>query len=157
MVTILAALATLTLLIFVHELGHFAVAKWVGVRVERFSIGFGPALIERHWGGTDYRIAAIPFGGYVKMFGETPDVPVSPEERGVSFTHKPVGQRMAVIFAGLMPIMLGHGTGSEVMRRIAAPMVGGMVSATLLTLALIPAIFLLWQRRLLRKNADQTS
>jgi Cu(I)/Ag(I) efflux system membrane protein CusA/SilA len=54
---------------------------------------------------------------------------------------------VAAIIAGLLPIKLGSGTGSEVMRRIAAPMVGGMVSATLLTLALIPAIFLLWQRR----------
>ena len=53
---------------------------------------------------------------------------------------------VAAIIAGLLPIMLGSGTGSEVMRRIAAPMVGGMVSATILTLALIPAIFLLWQR-----------
>jgi Cu(I)/Ag(I) efflux system membrane protein CusA/SilA len=61
---------------------------------------------------------------------------------------------VAAIIAGLLPIMLGSGTGSEVMRRIAAPMVGGMVSATLLTLALIPAIFLLWQRRRLRKNFD---
>jgi len=128
MVTVLAALVTLTLLIFVHELGHFAVAKWVGVRVERFSIGFGPALIERNWGGTSYRIAAIPFGGYVKMFGETPDAPVSPEERDVSFTHKPVAQRMAVIFAGpavnlLFPIVLFTGlfmAGMPVLR----PLVG---------------------------------
>jgi Cu(I)/Ag(I) efflux system membrane protein CusA/SilA len=52
---------------------------------------------------------------------------------------------VAAIIAGLLPIMLGSGTGSEVMRRIAAPMVGGMVSATILTLAVIPAVFLLWQ------------
>jgi Cu(I)/Ag(I) efflux system membrane protein CusA/SilA len=60
---------------------------------------------------------------------------------------------VAAIIAGLLPIMLGSGTGSEVMRRIAAPMVGGMVSVTVLTLALIPAIFLLWQRRCLANEA----
>jgi len=54
---------------------------------------------------------------------------------------------VAVIIAGLLPIMFGGGTGSEIMRRIAAPMVGGMVSATLLTLVVIPAVFLLWKQR----------
>jgi regulator of sigma E protease len=114
MVTFIAALVTLTVLIFVHELGHFAVAKWAGVRVERFSIGFGPPLIERHWRGTDYRIAAIPFGGYVKMFGETPDTVVSPEDMAASFTHQPVSRRMAIAFAGpavnlLFPVVLFAG------------------------------------------------
>ena len=60
---------------------------------------------------------------------------------------------VAAIIAGLLPIMLGNGTGSEVMRRIAAPMVGGMISATVLTLALIPAVFLLWQLRKLKNQA----
>ena len=59
---------------------------------------------------------------------------------------------MAAIIAGLLPIMLGTGTGSEVMRRIAAPMVGGMISATLLTLAVIPAAFLVWKRFALRRD-----
>jgi Cu(I)/Ag(I) efflux system membrane protein CusA/SilA len=65
---------------------------------------------------------------------------------------RPKTMTVAAIIAGLLPIMLGSGTGSEVMRRIAAPMVGGMVSATLLTLALIPAVFLLWQETLLRRQ-----
>jgi Cu(I)/Ag(I) efflux system membrane protein CusA/SilA len=60
---------------------------------------------------------------------------------------------VAAIIAGLLPIMLGSGTGSEVMRRIAAPMVGGMISATVLTPALIPAVFLLWQLRKLKNQA----
>jgi Cu(I)/Ag(I) efflux system membrane protein CusA/SilA len=68
---------------------------------------------------------------------------------GALMRVRPIMMTVAAIIAGLLPIMLGSGTGSEVMRRIAAPMVGGMVSATLLTLALIPAIFLLWQRRVL--------
>ncbi|MGD2062514.1 MAG: RIP metalloprotease RseP [Nitrospirota bacterium] len=100
MVTFLAAVITLTVLIFVHELGHFSVAKWVGVRVERFSIGFGPALVQRRWGDTEYRLAAIPFGGYVKMFGETPDSKVPEEDQDQSFTHQPLWARMAVVFAG---------------------------------------------------------
>jgi Cu(I)/Ag(I) efflux system membrane protein CusA/SilA len=73
---------------------------------------------------------------------------------GALMRVRPIMMTVAAIIAGLLPIMLGGGTGSEVMRRIAAPMVGGMVSATLLTLALIPAIFLLWQKRRLRKNPD---
>lgn len=60
---------------------------------------------------------------------------------------------VAVIMAGLLPVLFGHGTGSEVMTRIAAPMVGGMISATVLTLALIPAVFLIWQRGRLADGA----
>jgi Cu(I)/Ag(I) efflux system membrane protein CusA/SilA len=64
---------------------------------------------------------------------------------------RPIMMTVAAIIAGLLPIMLGSGTGSEVMRRIAAPMVGGMISATVLTLALIPAVFLIWQRHVLER------
>jgi len=60
MLTFAAAIATLPLLVFIHELGHFVVARGLGIRVERFSIGFGPALYERRIGETDFRIAAIP-------------------------------------------------------------------------------------------------
>ena len=66
---------------------------------------------------------------------------------------RPIMMTVASIVVGLMPIMLGDGTGSEVMRRIAAPMVGGMISATVLTLALIPAVFLIWQRGRLADGA----
>jgi Cu(I)/Ag(I) efflux system membrane protein CusA/SilA len=72
---------------------------------------------------------------------------------GALMRVRPIMMTVAAIIAGLLPIMLGSGTGSEVMRRIAAPMVGGMISATLLTLALIPAVFLLWQRRGLNKSS----
>jgi len=75
---------------------------------------------------------------------------------GALMRVRPIMMTVAAIIAGLLPIMLGSGTGSEVMRRIAAPMVGGMISATLLTLALIPAIFLLWQQRSLRKSTEVT-
>jgi Cu(I)/Ag(I) efflux system membrane protein CusA/SilA len=73
---------------------------------------------------------------------------------GALMRVRPIMMTVAAIIAGLLPIMLGSGTGSEVMRRIAAPMVGGMVSATILTLALIPAIFLLWQRGRLGKDLE---
>jgi Cu(I)/Ag(I) efflux system membrane protein CusA/SilA len=71
---------------------------------------------------------------------------------GALMRVRPIMMTVAAIIAGLLPIMLGSGTGSEVMRRIAAPMVGGMVSATILTLAVIPAIFLVWQRLRLKRQ-----
>ncbi len=75
---------------------------------------------------------------------------------GALLRVRPIMMTVAAIIAGLLPIMLGGGTGSEVMRRIAAPMVGGMVSATVLTLIVIPALFLLWRSRHLHppKNID---
>ena len=74
---------------------------------------------------------------------------------GALMRVRPIMMTVAAIIAGLLPIMLGGGTGSEVMRRIAAPMVGGMVSATILTLAVIPAIFLLWQRHGLKEAKSE--
>jgi Cu(I)/Ag(I) efflux system membrane protein CusA/SilA len=68
---------------------------------------------------------------------------------GALLRVRPIMMTVAAIIAGLLPIMLGGGTGSEVMRRIAAPMVGGMVSATILTLIVIPALFLVWRTRAL--------
>ncbi|MBI3446613.1 MAG: RIP metalloprotease RseP [Magnetospirillum sp.] len=101
-------LVILTVVVFVHELGHFLVARWNGVKVEVFSIGFGPEL----WGrtaasGTRWRISLLPLGGYVKMFGDadaasatSSDQPMSEEERAVAFCHKRVGQRAAIVVAG---------------------------------------------------------
>jgi Cu(I)/Ag(I) efflux system membrane protein CusA/SilA len=73
---------------------------------------------------------------------------------GALMRVRPIMMTVAAIIAGLLPIMLGSGTGSEVMRRIAAPMVGGMVSATILTLAVIPATFLIWQTHRLKKSVQ---
>ncbi len=70
MSSITAFLFIIGLLVFVHELGHFLVAKWCGVRVEKFSLGFGPTLLSFTRGETEYKICALPFGGYVKMSGE---------------------------------------------------------------------------------------
>ena len=93
----------LGLLIFVHELGHFLVAKYFKVRVEVFSLGFGKKLLSFRRGETEYCIAAVPLGGYVKMFGDDPSADISEADRAGSFLHKPVGQRIAVVLAG--PIM----------------------------------------------------
>src|SRR6185295_340255 len=69
--TILAFLLVLGVLIFVHELGHFLVARWYGVRVLTFSLGFGPKILKLTRGATEYCVSAIPLGGYVKMAGES--------------------------------------------------------------------------------------
>jgi Cu(I)/Ag(I) efflux system membrane protein CusA/SilA len=75
---------------------------------------------------------------------------------GALLRVRPIMMTVAAIIAGLLPIMLGSGTGSEVMRRIAAPMVGGMVSATILTLVVIPALFLYWRERQLKLDEKVT-
>ena len=100
-------IAVLTVLVFFHELGHFAVARRCGVRVEVFSIGFGPEIFGyTAKSGTRWKFSAIPFGGYVKMFGErAPDEngephALSAEDEAVSFYAKSLGQRAAIVFAG---------------------------------------------------------
>jgi len=99
----------LGLVIFIHELGHFLVAKWCAVHVQTFSIGFGPALpgCRFQWGETTYKLAVFPLGGYVKMVGEGEDSEED-EEDPRSFKNKTVWQRMAIISAGVvMNVVLG--------------------------------------------------
>lgn len=93
----------LGLLIFVHELGHFAVAKWCGVRVETFSLGFGKKILKYKKGDTTYALSLIPLGGYVKMFGDEVGADISATEKKYSFLHKNVWQRIAIVLAG--PLM----------------------------------------------------
>lgn len=103
--TIILAILALGFLIFIHELGHFFAAKRCGIRVEKFSIGFGPRLIGFRRGETDYCISALPFGGFVKMAGESPD-----EQKGEAgeFASAPVGHRIFVAIAGpAMNFILG--------------------------------------------------
>jgi regulator of sigma E protease len=107
---IIPFLFVLTIVVFFHELGHFLVARWAGVRVLTFSLGFGPELAgfnDRH--GTRWKISAVPLGGYVKFFGDdteasTPSTEalasMSPEEQAGSFHHKKVGPRAAIVAAG---------------------------------------------------------
>jgi regulator of sigma E protease len=103
-------LFVLTIVVFFHELGHFLVARWAGVKVLTFSVGFGPELAgfnDRH--GTRWKLSAIPLGGYVKFFGDeseasTPSAAslatMSEEDRKVSFHHKKVAPRAAIVAAG---------------------------------------------------------
>ncbi|MEZ6042327.1 MAG: RIP metalloprotease RseP, partial [Planctomycetaceae bacterium] len=97
----------LGLVVFFHELGHFAVAKWCNVHVERFSIGFGPILWSRQKGETEYALSAFPFGGYVKMLGQDDmdaNQMTSDEiaENPRAYSAKTVPQRMAIISAGVI-------------------------------------------------------
>ncbi|MEC9018560.1 MAG: site-2 protease family protein, partial [Nitrospinota bacterium] len=94
----LAFLTGLAALIFVHELGHFLAARKVGVVVEKFALGFGPKILGFTKGGTEYLIAAIPLGGYVKMKGE--EVGEDEADEQGSFSAAPVGHRLAIAFAG---------------------------------------------------------
>ena len=100
-------LIVLTVLVFVHELGHYLVARWNGVRIEVFSIGFGPEIFG--WTdrvGTRWKFSAVPLGGYVKMFGDADPASqpsaenlerMSDAEKAVSFHHKRLMQRVAVV------------------------------------------------------------
>jgi len=99
--TLFSFILVLGLLIFVHELGHFLFAKLFGVRVLKFSLGFGPRVAGKTIGDTEYVVSALPLGGFVKMFGENPDErELTEDEKEVSFAHKTVFQRFGIVFAG---------------------------------------------------------
>ena len=111
MTTLLSFAVVISILVVVHELGHHLMAKWFGVPVEVFSVGFGPKLLAIRRGETEYRLSAIPFGGYVKMAGtsgrgqSTPGLPERlngvPPANG--FDSKPRWQRFLILLAG--PVM----------------------------------------------------
>lgn len=98
--TFLSAIVLLGVIIFVHEMGHFLSAKLVGVRVLKFSLGFGPKIISKKYGETEYLISSIPLGGYVKMFGEEPGEKLSDEEKPRAYTYQPVWKRFIIVFSG---------------------------------------------------------
>ena len=103
-------LFVLTIVVFFHELGHFLIARWCGVKVQAFSIGFGPEIVgfnDRY--GTRWKLSAVPLGGFVKFFGDenaasAPDreaaAQMTEDEKKVSFVHQTVGKRAAVVAAG---------------------------------------------------------
>jgi regulator of sigma E protease len=102
--TIIYAVVLLGILIFVHELGHFIVAKAVGVKVLKFSLGFGPKIIGRTFGDTEYLLSAFPLGGYVKMLGQE-DMPSEEEEipeseRHRAYNFQPIWKRVSIVFSG---------------------------------------------------------
>ena len=138
-----AFIVVLTIVVFVHEFGHYWVARRNGVRVEVFSIGFGKELFG--WtdrAGTRWRVSPIPLGGYVKFFGDAnaasaPDTDLqskelTPEEKAVSFHHKRVGQRAAVVFAGpaanfVFAILVFAGLFATIGQPFTPPVVGNIL------------------------------
>lgn len=96
--SLIYAIVLFGFLIFIHELGHFIAAKLSGVRVLKFSIGFGPKIIGRKIGETEYLISAVPLGGYVKMYGEDVEEEVVDPKR--SFKHQPVSRKIFIVLAG---------------------------------------------------------
>ncbi len=146
--TILSFLLTLTVVVFVHEFGHFIIARRNGVRCLAFSIGFGPELFgytDKH--GTRWKFSLIPLGGYVKMFGEAetmqiveggndqPPRELTAEEKAVSLHHKTVGQRAAIVFAGpainfLFAILVFWITFMTIGRPVTEPIIGQVVEGS---------------------------
>jgi len=98
--TIISTVIVLGILVFVHELGHFLLAKKLGVGVLTFSLGFGPKIIGKKIGETQYQIAAVPLGGFVKLIGENPEEEVKEELLNRSFSNQPVWKRALIIGAG---------------------------------------------------------
>jgi len=127
---LVAFAVVLGILVIVHEFGHYLAARWVGVRVLRFSVGFGRPLFARRWGrdGTEWAIAAFPLGGYVKMLDER-EGEVAPDELHRSFNRQPVARRMVIVAAGpaanfILAVLLYWGLfwyGSEEFRPILGP------------------------------------
>lgn len=93
-------LVVLGVLVAFHELGHFLAARWVGVKVLKFSLGFGPKILGRQVGETEYLLSAIPLGGYVKLFGEDETEAATPEERKRSFAHQGIWGKVLIVAAG---------------------------------------------------------
>jgi len=98
--TLLSAIILLGIIIFVHEFGHFLFAKLLGIRVLKFSLGFGPKVLGKKIGDTEYLISAIPLGGYVKMLGETADEELKEEERQFAYNYQKVWKRFVIVFCG---------------------------------------------------------
>jgi regulator of sigma E protease len=133
--SIIAFVIVLGVLIFFHELGHFLFARLFGVGVEKFSLGFGPKVVGKKIGMTEYLISAIPLGGYVKMVGEEPDGNLLPEEIPFSFTHKHIFKKIVIVAAGpvfnlLLTIAIFFGLFSFYGMLVLKPVVGSVGEGT---------------------------
>ncbi len=95
-----AFIIVIGVLVFVHEFGHFLVARLWGGGLIVFAVGFGPKIFKRRYGRTEYCISAIPLGGYVKMVGEEAGIDIDPSDKPLSFSHKNLGRRVAIVAAG---------------------------------------------------------
>jgi regulator of sigma E protease len=134
MIYILAFLWVFGILVLSHELGHFLVAKLTGVKVLKFSVGFGSKLIGKKVGETEYQISAFPLGGYVKLFGFNPEEKIVEKERKKAFRYQPIRKRMPIIVAGslsnfILGILLFSIVYSVGTREI-APVVGEVIKGS---------------------------
>ncbi len=103
MVAVISAVVVISILIFVHELGHFTFAKLFKVKVLIFSLGFGPAILKKKFGETEYRLSVLPLGGYVKMVGENLDEtedPIPPEDQARSYATQANWKKLLILVAG---------------------------------------------------------
>ena len=100
MITLISFIILLSILIFVHEFGHFIAARIAGVGVLKFSLGFGPKIIGKKIGETEYALSWIPLGGFVKLLGESGNEELPPEDEKRSFLQQPVWKRMLIVLAG---------------------------------------------------------
>jgi regulator of sigma E protease len=99
-ITLISFIILLSILIFVHEFGHFIAARIAGVGVLKFSLGFGPKIIGKKIGETEYALSWIPLGGFVKLLGESGNEELPPEDEKRSFFKQPVWKRMLIVLAG---------------------------------------------------------
>ena len=111
--SIALAILAFGLLIVIHELGHYLAARWSGMRVERFSVGFGPVIWSRRRGDTEWAVSAVPLGGYVKIAGMAPGEEIAADDRN-AYSHQPAWRRFLVILAGpamnyLLAVVLAAG------------------------------------------------
>lgn len=109
--SVLYFLVLVGVLVAIHEFGHFVAAKLLDFKVTRFSIGFGQPLLRLRRGETEYQLALFPLGGYVRILGEDPTEDIAPEDARRAFSHKPLWQRLVVVFAGpaanfLLPVVI---------------------------------------------------
>src|ERR1700760_4103321 len=98
--TLLSFALVISIVVFFHELGHLVVGKLVGVKAVRFSIGFGPKLFSYQKGETEYRVSALPLGGYVKFAGDNPYEELAEEDRGRGFLEQPAWKKGVIAAAG---------------------------------------------------------
>lgn len=128
---IAAFLVVISIIVIIHEFGHFITAKKIGVKVEKFSLGFGPKVFGKKIGETEYVLSLLPLGGYVKLLGEDPSEELSPEDQKRSYSHLPPYKKFLVIFAGpffnfilaLIVFFVIFMTGRPVLK----PVVGGVM------------------------------
>lgn len=103
LIIIVFAISGIGFLVFIHEFGHFIAAKLFGMKVREANIGFGPKLVKKLWGETEYGISVFPLGGYVRLAGMEPDEDIEPEDSHRAFDVQPILKRLTVIFLG--PLM----------------------------------------------------